>query len=54
MADPPTAFQIDWTSAVGPPINVVPVSIAANAAFPVEMGTDFPWAVTAVKVMMNE
>jgi len=40
---------MELTSSVGPPIAVVPVSIAVIAAFPVEMDTDFPCTVTADK-----
>jgi hypothetical protein len=42
MGVPPTASQIAVTSAVGPPISVVPVSMADSAAFPVVIDTGFP------------
>ena len=36
-AEPGTAAQIALTSAVGPPIRVVPVSMAARASLPVDI-----------------
>ena len=49
MACPPAAAQNVWTSFVGPPINVVPVSIADSGELPVVvMDTAFPCTVTAI------
>lgn len=47
-ADPGTAAQMAWTSVVGPPINVVPVSMAERAELPEVIGTFLPCTVTAV------
>lgn len=41
------AFQIAATSSLGPPISVVPVSMADNAEDPVVIGIEFPLTVTA-------
>ena len=45
--EPGTAAQIAATSAVGPPIRVVPVSMAAKAVVPVVIATDVPPTETA-------
>jgi hypothetical protein len=44
--EPGTCAQIFWTSVVGPPISVVPVSIADIAELPLAICTLFPWTVT--------
>ena len=41
-AEPGTAAQIAATSAVGPPMSVVPVSMADKAVAPVVIPTDVP------------
>lgn len=46
---PPTAVLMAATSALGPPMSVVPVSIAESAALPVEIVTGLPFTVTPVK-----
>lgn len=46
--DPGTAAQKAFTSFVGPPIKVVPVSIAVRASLPVEIGIALPPAVRDV------
>ena len=46
-AEPGMAAQIAATSSVGPPINVVPVSMADKAVVPVVIATEFPLTVTA-------
>ena len=48
-AEPGTCAQISWTSADGPPTNVVPVSIADMAESPVAICTLFPWTVTPMR-----
>jgi len=45
--EPGTAAQIAATSVVGPPISVVPVSMAAKAVVPVVIATDVPPTETA-------
>jgi hypothetical protein len=49
-AEPGTAAQMALTSAVGPPIRVVPVSKATRAALPVVIRTDRPCTVIASRV----
>jgi len=46
MPEPGTAAQIAATSADGPPMRVVPVSMADNAEAPVVIWTDCPPTVT--------
>ena len=46
-AAPGMVSQIALTSAVGPPISVVPVSMAAKASLPVPIFTDCPPTETA-------
>jgi len=46
FCEPGTAAQIALTSFVGPPIKVVPVSMAESADAPDVMGTDLPCTVT--------
>lgn len=46
---PPTAALMAATSVLGPPMRVVPVSIAESAASPVEIVTGLPFTVTPVK-----
>lgn len=46
VLDPGTAAQIAFTSFVGPPIKVVPVSIAESADDPVVIDTLLPCTVT--------
>ena len=51
LAEPGTAAQMASTSAVGPPMSVVPVSIAASAAAPVATDTLAPCTVISAGAM---
>ena len=53
FAEPGTAAQILATSADGPPMSVVPVSMAERAEFLPEISTFWPCTVTSIPMSMD-